>query len=109
MTNKYILDGKTVVPTDDLLAWGRWLEAADRRVDQTVIDGFRVSTVFMGLDHRFGEGEPLLFETMVFRVGSGADLWAERCSTWEQAEAMHERGCDYVRSGEAAKQQEEPT
>ncbi len=41
----------------------------DRRIiDQTwVTNKILVSTVFLGLDHNFlGEGEPILFETMIF-------------------------------------------
>ena len=37
------------------------------RIDQTTLpDGKWVSTVWQGLNHRFGEGPPLIFETMVF-------------------------------------------
>jgi len=38
-----------------------------RRVGLDEFDGVRVSTVFLGIDHRhFGDGPPILFETMVF-------------------------------------------
>jgi Lar family restriction alleviation protein len=49
--------------------------------------GVRVSTVFIGLDHQFGEGPPLLFETMI--VGGPHDGYQNRCSTWDEAVAMH--------------------
>lgn len=49
----------------------------------------RVSTVFLGLDHRFGDGPPLLFETMAF-VGHD-DVGMERYSTWQEAEEGHAR------------------
>lgn len=32
MTDKYILNGHEVVPVDDLLEWGRWLQTADRDI-----------------------------------------------------------------------------
>jgi len=35
-------------------------------------------------------GPPLLFETMIFN-GPDDGEYQERCSTWEEAEAMHER------------------
>lgn len=39
---------------------------------------YRISTVWLGLDHNFGEGEPLIFETMVFPgEGTGDDGWAD--------------------------------
>jgi hypothetical protein len=68
-------------------------------VSQTTIEGaitFEVSTVFLGLNHRHGEGEPLIFETMIFpqEIDDGElDFYQERCSTWEQAVAQHERAC----------------
>lgn len=51
-----------------------------------------VSTMFLGLNHRYhGDGPPLVFETMIF--GGEHDQWQERCSTWAEAEAMHARAC----------------
>lgn len=94
MSDKYILDGKTPVPCDDIFKWGTWFEAGDRVVDRTERDDVCVSTVFLALDHSFGDGPPLLFETMVFRDGN--DDECERCSTWEEAEAQHKRMCAEV-------------
>lgn len=63
----YILQGKTVVPAADLDEWGQWFETTNRVVAQTrVANGVEVSTVFLGRDHAFGGGEPLLFETLIF-------------------------------------------
>jgi len=45
--------------------------------------------VFLGLNHSFGEGPPLLFETMVF--GGALDQEQARYTTWEQAEAGHKQ------------------
>jgi hypothetical protein len=86
----YKLVNRVPVPCDDVheaaLSW----EADQRRVALTTVGVQNVSTVFLGLDHRFGEGPPLLFETMVFGFGPD-DERCERCSTWEEAEAQHER------------------
>lgn len=91
MIDKYILEGKTPVPCD-LMTWARALEnQAANRVADTEKDGIRVSTVFLGLDHSFGGPVPLLFETMIF--GGEHDEYQERCSTWDEAEAMHKRAC----------------
>lgn len=85
---KYILKGRTPVPVEDVIEWARWFEKADRVVHQTQIDpGCRVSTVFIGIDHAFDGGPPLIFETMIFG-GDHAD-YCQRCSTWEEAEAQH--------------------
>jgi hypothetical protein len=53
-------------------------------------DGFHilVSTVFLGLDHGWGDDEdPLLFETMVF--GGPNDQDCIRYTTWAEAERGH--------------------
>jgi hypothetical protein len=94
----YILEGHTVVPCHDFLKWARWFETADRRVAQETIGPYFVSTVFLGLDHNFApspNAPPLLFETMVFRRTGAVEhsdyVAQERCSTWEEAEAQHQR------------------
>ncbi len=56
-----------------------------------------VSTVFLGNYHNFGDGPPLIFETMVF--GGSLDEACERYSTEEQARAGHD---EMVRAVEAA-------
>lgn len=96
--DKYTLEGTTPVPAVDLMTWAKWYEAANRTVAESNIGDHLVSTVFLGMDHGFGDGPPLLFETMVFKGASNSDLWCERCSTWEEAVAMHERVCAHVRS-----------
>ena len=53
-----------------------------------------VSTVFLGLDHNFGDGPPVLFETMTFGEGPS---WQDRCSTYDEAEVMHANMCSRVR------------
>lgn len=112
---RYILDGKTPKPAETLMEWAKWFETADRHVAVDMVGDFRVSTIFLGLDFCFGSGEPLLFETMVFRGDDGTDLWSDRrlvqkcCSTWDEAEAMHKRGCDYAREQQGIGWQPEDT
>lgn len=86
MSGKYILEGHQPVAVD-LMTWARWFEKAERHVAQTEIGDVRVSTVFLGLDHAFGGGRPLLFETMIF--GGSEDGYCERYETWDEAEAGH--------------------
>jgi len=99
---KYILDGRHAKAVD-LLTWARWFETADRHVANEIVNGYRISTVFLGIDHRFsGEGPPLLFETMVFPNGGEhlddmQEQFCERAATWEEAEACHRRGVEFVR------------
>ena len=92
MSDKYTLDGKKPIECEDLLTWAKWFGTANRRVAQDERDGVRVSTVFLGLDHRFGgNGPPILFETMIF--GGPHDQDQDRYSTWEEAEAGHAEMC----------------
>ena len=79
----YKLDGKNTVKTDDVTAAYK----EDRAVAKDKIGDIEISTVFLGLDHQYGEGKPLLFETMVF--GGELDQEQERYSTWEEAEEGH--------------------
>lgn len=41
-------------------------EAYKRVADTTLVDGTWISTIWLGLDHSWGKGPPLIFETMVF-------------------------------------------
>jgi hypothetical protein len=92
MILRYILDDKgNPVPEPSLTKWAQWFEHFKLRwVAETTLGDTRISTVFLGTDHRFiGEGPPILWETMVF--GGSLDHEQDRCSgTREQAEAMHE-------------------
>lgn len=80
------------VPEPNLLVWGRWFESKARIVKQENVEPYRVSTVFLGLNHNFDPGgPPILWETMVFGRGP-LNQTMDRCSgNREQAEAMHLR------------------
>lgn len=96
MSDKYILDGKKAVPCEDLIEWAKMFEESNRIVKQEEIGDVKVSTVFLGVDHYFGDGphEPLIFETMIF--GGEHNDYQTRCSTWEQAEEMHKKAVALV-------------
>jgi hypothetical protein len=88
---------------DDLYEWGRFMENMDRRrVAQDLDEGneaketrVRVSTVFLGLDHRhFGKGPPILWETMVF--GGVLDHEMQRYTSKEDALRGHQEMCRRV-------------
>ena len=113
MIDKYILDGHKPVQCDDSMRWAEWFETADRHVAKTDIgvmvflvwlgklfrtkrfEPVKVSTVFLGLDHRFGDGPPLLFETMIFGGVFDEDTW--QYSTWEEAEIGHRKAIKKVK------------
>ena len=100
----YVLDNQAAVLEPDTLKWAKWFETANRTVRSETgtvkiggqkVGEVRISTVFLGLDHSFGGGSPLLFETIVF--GGPLDQQQDRCSTWEAAEKMHEAMVERVR------------
>lgn len=95
---RYILQGHTPVPVDDPVAWGRWMQAADRQVALTSYgEELVVSTVFLGLNHQWQAGQPpWLFQTILCGLGEAHDC--ERYSTWADAEAGHARWCAAVRA-----------
>ena len=82
------VDGKPV-KCDDTREWARYFESGDRQVDATRIDDVRISTVFLGINHNWGVGPPLLYETMVF--GGPLDEDMERYHTREEAQRGHDR------------------
>lgn len=61
-------------------------------------DGYTVSTVWLGLDHNYGGGEPLIFETMIFGPDSMADLYAERYSSEAAALVGHRRAVEHLQT-----------
>lgn len=93
MPGYYILDRNRLAVPCDLMTWARMIERrdGDRVIAQEYIgECYWVSTVFLGVNHNFGEGDPLLFETMIFDLDR-SDVWMERCGTWDEALDMHER------------------
>lgn len=93
--DQYILDGKTprLVSWTDYLAYAK--EKGDstwRQVAKDSKDGVMVSTVFLTIDHAWGGGAPVLFETMIF--GGPHDEWQDRYHTWDEAEAGHATACE---------------
>ena len=64
--------------------------AAIKHVGDETIDGQRVSTVFLHLDHNWEPGgPPVLFETMIFGGPYDQEMW--RYHTWEEAKVSHDK------------------
>jgi len=89
----------------ELMEWAKLLEDNNYKVikQETLPDGTGVSTVWLGLDHQFGKGKPLIFETMVFskyykkysfrgkEYKSRDSLDMERYSTLKEAREGHKK------------------
>ena len=84
----YILNKRgQPLPIGDVLEWGKWFATTNRITARKRIGSVRVSTVFLGLDHSFGGGPPLLWETMIFGGPHGDCKW--RYSSLKDALAGH--------------------
>jgi hypothetical protein len=90
----YILNEKgEPIVEPDLFTWGQWMEDQQKIAGRIVLVEYvgisRVSTVFLGLDHGFGENRsPIVWETMVF--GGPLNDEQVRCAgSREQAMARH--------------------
>jgi len=92
MSENYLLDENNKPVPTDLMTWAAkgWKRVAEDYIDNK--DRIHVSTVFLGLDHSFGEGPPLLFETMIF--GGPEDGYQDRYSTWDEAIEGHKKAVE---------------
>lgn len=98
----YILDDNDNPVPADWRQWAEWLEANSKRrriVREKPTEGSEVSTCFLGVDYQFGDGPPILFETMVF--GGPLDGEQERYSTRAEALEGHGRMVERVREAMA--------
>lgn len=101
----YVLDAdRRVIPTRDVMEWGQFTEnATNCIVGRTQITSeVTVSTVFIGIDHGFREGPPIVFETMIFGGPEDINDWTWRYSSWDDAEIGHKAA---VRKARAALKQ----
>lgn len=89
MNDWYIERDGHVVPATAEQANLALADIEARRVGSTWVRAVHVSTVFLCLDHRYGPGSPLLYETMAFRDGEELPQFTARYSTRAEAEAGH--------------------
>lgn len=101
--DRYILNEQgEPEPCPDLLTWMQWYETAERHVCHDMDEGtgaeqVRVSTIFLGLDHRLlfkDDGPPVLWETMVF--GGPLDGETRRYASRDAAILGHQEMCRKV-------------
>lgn len=94
MSRYFDIDGNPI----DLMTWGQ--SVGTKHIGSNHVCDIHVSTVWLGLDHNWGDGPPLIFETMVF--GYGDDEYQWRYSTKEDAAAGHAEVLAAVQAGTLA-------
>lgn len=100
MSDYYVLDEKNQPKPATSDEFGRFMRdnAIRKVVGRTELaDGVQVSTVFLGLDHAWGGGRPLLFETLIFDGQYDGHMW--RYSTRDEAIVGHLAVLDAIRAG----------
>lgn len=88
----------------EMMAWAQKFGDRDyQTVAQHWVRGWMVSTVWLGINHNFWGGTPLIFETMIFPPGDEAgedgirsEDYQERYSTEEAAQAGHDRAIAWL-------------
>lgn len=93
----YILNEDHTTEAVTMDQYIEWIKQKGYEVKRVALDEDEhnaISTVFLGLDHNFGTGAPLLFETMVFgKLPDGRVDYSEkavdRYTTYDEALAGH--------------------
>ena len=100
----YKLDENKNVVKSSLEEWANFIEGRlptnYKHVGDDTINGYRISTVFLGLCHNFvyHDKTPIVFETMVFK-SRGSEIYQRRYCMWQQAEAGHQEAINWVKNG----------
>lgn len=61
----------------------------NRNVIVTLSDRYRISTVWIGADYSYGNGTPIIFETMIFTTDDLLTDWCWRYATEKEAWIGH--------------------
>jgi hypothetical protein len=91
----YILDDNgEPVPCADTLTWGMWRrQNPDKwKIARDEINSVIVSTVFLCMNHSYGDGPPVLWETMIF--GGARDGYQDRYTSRADAVAGHAKAIE---------------
>jgi hypothetical protein len=105
-----------VIRPESMQQWEKWmfndrLKIGVGRIGYETINGWKISTIFLGINHGFG-GPQRWFETMIFvddnrpatiEVDERLSNWREnqqlRYETWQEAERGHAMFCEIIRTG----------
>lgn len=98
----YTLDENNNPTPCSLMEWGELFETEEGRkkkqIDFTEIDGYTISTVFLGIDHGFDlTKKPILFETMIFYRNES--IYETQCATYDEAKKMHQDAIQWINDG----------
>jgi hypothetical protein len=88
--------------------------AAEHCVAKETVNGLHVSTVCLFIDHSFGQGAPVIYETLVFDWRRGdstsfSEITGERYRTRAEAAEGHVRFVARVKNGEIVPPDLEPS
>jgi hypothetical protein len=101
MSEFYTLDDNKNAIKCSLQEWGKLYTRNGSELRRVAIDkvgDYRISTVFLGIDHNLDSDQPHIFETMIFGPES-TEVYTIRCSTWHESEKMHEDAIQWVKDG----------
>lgn len=104
-------DDGDIKPCTDPIEWAEAMEESrmngSHLIAQDRVEGFHVSTIFLGINHNPFGGLPQWFETLVFRLSADGEITTLRAygggcryATRGEAIAGHARTCQMVRTGE---------
>ena len=93
----YILDANDLPVRATMMDSFKWKEKFGRHVGKDKIGDVGISTVFLGMDHGYGGGPPVLWETMIF--GGINDQYQERYISKKSAIEGHKRAVEAVKRG----------
>ena len=99
MTGYYVLDGENKAIPATAKEFSEFVSDPFRKVvSRTELPGdVQISTVFLGLDHGWGRGDPVLFETMIFGGEYDQHMW--RYTSRDGAVVGHLAVLDALRAG----------
>jgi hypothetical protein len=99
MTHYLLNKDKSVTPCS-MDEWGSqyndMCKSGTRHVADEEINGYRISTVWLGTDHDFYGNGPLIFETMIFPKNDYSEIYMDRYGTWDEAVLGHEKAKQWL-------------
>ena len=100
MQGHYILENQKPVPCLDYDGWAR-LSSQQKHVSLNYIGRKDwISTIFLGVEHGYECGKPIIFETMIFCEDEKYDQYQERYTDFYEAAARHLEILDAFRNKE---------